>query len=81
MSNMSYCRFENTYGDLMDCFNALRDNDIQSEGERKKAKRMLEEICEFVLDQNLIEWEINECAIDEWMHEIKRANEDEDDEV
>ena len=23
--NMSYCRFENTYGDLLDCLEALRE--------------------------------------------------------
>jgi hypothetical protein len=25
MSNMSYCRFENTSGDLYDCYEALQD--------------------------------------------------------
>lgn len=25
MSNMSYCRFENTYGDLKDCVEALEE--------------------------------------------------------
>ncbi len=25
MGNMSYCRFENTYGDLRDCYDALQD--------------------------------------------------------
>jgi len=27
MSNMSYCRFQNTLGDLEDCLEALRDLD------------------------------------------------------
>jgi hypothetical protein len=26
MSNMSYCRFENTYHDLMDCLEALEES-------------------------------------------------------
>lgn len=25
MANMSYCRFENTYKDLIDCYDALRE--------------------------------------------------------
>ena len=25
MGNMSYCRFENTYADLQDCYDALED--------------------------------------------------------
>lgn len=29
MSNMSYCRFENTFNDFMDCLEALED--MQSE--------------------------------------------------
>lgn len=31
MSNMSYCRFENTYHDLIDCYNHLDDNTSSSE--------------------------------------------------
>ena len=28
MSNMSYCRFENTYGDLLDCYENWDDDDL-----------------------------------------------------
>ena len=28
MSNMSYCRFRNTLGDLHDCAEAMHDNDL-----------------------------------------------------
>lgn len=28
MSNMSYCRFENTYHDLMDCYDHMDDKDL-----------------------------------------------------
>ena len=28
MSNMSYCRFENTLNDMRDCLNALHDEEI-----------------------------------------------------
>ena len=45
--NMSYCRFENTYKDLLDCQNALEDfvqndeNCISSDSERMYAKRLI----------------------------------------
>ena len=45
MSNMSYCRFENTLPDLADCADALENigGDISqlSETEQKKAKRLI----------------------------------------
>ena len=28
MSNMNYCRFENTYHDLIDCYNNMNNNDL-----------------------------------------------------
>lgn len=35
MSNMSYCRFENTYNDLVDCYHALNSE----EGEDKNLSK------------------------------------------
>ena len=36
MGNMSYCRFENTYRDLMDCWENYEDSqDELSESEKK----------------------------------------------
>jgi len=29
MANMSYCKFENTYNDLMDCMDSLENNTIE----------------------------------------------------
>lgn len=42
MSNMSYCRWENTYNDLKDCFNSMQEEqgEILSESEMN-CKRML----------------------------------------
>ncbi len=37
MGNMSYCRFENTLGDLQDCYDNIDDPDL-SESE-KRARR------------------------------------------
>lgn len=51
MSNMSYCRFENTYGDLEDCVEALEENKLEdlSDRERKFAERM-KDLCKEYLE-------------------------------
>ena len=66
MANMSYCRFENTYSDLIDCANALEDIALDNESisriEWRYAKR-LRGLCErFVdafdeIDESKIEFE------------------------
>ena len=45
MSNMSYCRFENTLKDLNDCLNNF--NDIESTSEKKYVSEMLQTIKDF----------------------------------
>lgn len=54
MSNMSYCRFENTYNDLLECLDAL-DNEGGIEGVEEEANqyekpyvRKLIELCDEV---------------------------------
>ncbi|MDD1442766.1 hypothetical protein MEO93_20870 [Dolichospermum sp. ST_sed3] len=37
MANMSYCRFENTYSDLKDCFESLNENNFDELSDREKA--------------------------------------------
>jgi hypothetical protein len=49
MSNMSYCRFENTYRDLMDCYNAMSDTDDLSDSEKKYHDKMIK-LCKEVAD-------------------------------
>jgi hypothetical protein len=39
--NMSYCRFENTYRDLKDCYMAMESEDL-SESEFNARKQMIE---------------------------------------
>jgi len=46
MPNMSYCRFENTSMDLNDCLNALEKRNISSDSEKRKAKKLLVNICD-----------------------------------
>lgn len=49
MGNMSYCRFKNTYQDLMDCYNALMEKELDelSETERKYAIKLIK-TCEAI---------------------------------
>ena len=56
---MSYCRFENTYADLQDCYDALWEKSLDelSETERKYAKRLIE-MCRNIADD--FEDEIND---------------------
>lgn len=64
MANMSYCRFENTLHDLVDCVNALEavvyEGESISESEWKYAKRM-KEWCDRFIEaiENCDEEEIN----------------------
>lgn len=48
MSNMSYCRFQNTLPDLQDCLNNIWDDDLSEE--EAKAKERLVEICKKIVD-------------------------------
>lgn len=52
--NMSYCRFENTYGDLQDCYDALAEKDLDelSESEKKYAKKLIK-MCRDIADDFL----------------------------
>lgn len=47
MSNMSYCRFQNTLQDLKDCNEHLCDRNL-SDAEKKARKRLVE-ICEEIV--------------------------------
>jgi len=50
MSNMDYCRFQNTLGDLRDCLAALEDNDDLSE-EEARARKALVKVCAEIAEQ------------------------------
>jgi hypothetical protein len=48
MSNMSYCRFQNTLSDLDDCYEAM---DEQSPSDEElKARRSLIRLCALIAD-------------------------------
>jgi ppGpp synthetase/RelA/SpoT-type nucleotidyltranferase len=41
MANMSYCRFENTYHDLVDCFDNIW-SEAENERDERYRRRMIE---------------------------------------
>ena len=49
MANMSYCRFENTYNDLLDCERALMEQTNLSNSEINYAKKLLL-VCQEIID-------------------------------
>jgi len=48
MANMSYCRFENTLYDLMDCYNNI-NNELSSDHEVRARKAMIK-LCQEILE-------------------------------
>lgn len=53
MPNMSYCRFQNTEGDLRDCLEGLEDVDGDLDGlspEEKRAAKRLIKLCQRIAE-------------------------------
>ena len=48
MANMSYCRFQNTLGDLRDCDDDFEDGDLSEEEAR--ARKALVKLCQEIAD-------------------------------
>jgi hypothetical protein len=69
MPNMSYCRFENTYRNLVDCAQAM--NETLSESERKYKEKLVN-VCQEIIE----EYELNNLA--EW-NETEYGDNDEND--
>ena len=57
MANMSYCRFENTYRDLIDCYDHL--NDSLSESEMRFRDRLVE-LCHNIVDEFIPEEDVED---------------------
>ena len=64
MSNMSYCRFNNTNIDLEDCIEAIENQDIQSETEASIAKSMFRKFLDLCESEGIIN-EYSEDMIDD----------------
>jgi hypothetical protein len=75
MPNMSYCRFENTLGDMNDCLNALEERNVSSNSERRKASKMLNTICKFLAGEGIIE-DYDISVIDDIIEECMEEKED-----
>lgn len=72
MPNMSYCRFQNTFRDLQDCFDSIDDNLSEEEHE---ARKNLIELCQSI---------VRECfdeegePVGEWSEDYKEKEDDEE---
>lgn len=55
MANMAYCRWNNTYLDMLDCFEAFYNEEEMSESEIRSAKYMIHAMCDFLMDNGVIE--------------------------
>ncbi len=49
MANMSYCRWRNTYLDLIDCSHNMNDKDLSNE--ELMAKKNLLELCKEMIEE------------------------------
>ena len=48
MSNMSYCRFENTYFELVECFDHINDDDLDATEKRYRDKLVV--VCRGIIN-------------------------------
>ena len=77
MANMSYCRFENTYRDLLDCLSAMNDKLCGSEFGYRES---LVDVCKQIIE----EYELTKMSDDVWgddewgfdVVELERGDED-----
>lgn len=61
MANMSYCRFENTFKDLQDCYEAMKDKDFTDLSEsEQKYRNYLVKLCDDIVNEFEIEEETQE---------------------
>ena len=49
MPNMSYCRFQNTFIDLLDCYSNMNDNDLSIA--EWKARKNIINTCKLIMDE------------------------------
>ncbi len=71
MSNMSYCRFQNTYGDMVECLDALaQEHDLSSE-EYCAAVNLFQKFLCFCRDEDIIE-DYDRKRVEEYLGELRR---------
>ncbi|CUP97664.1 Uncharacterised protein [uncultured Flavonifractor sp.] len=70
MSNMSYCRFQNTCGDLAECLDALEQQKSLSGEEYHAAMRLFQSFLEFCQDAEIIE-DFDPDRLKEYLGELR----------
>ena len=72
MANMHYCRFQNTESDLLECLDALNDEEELSEDEYRACRRMLTKVVEFLFDHEIADGECEKMMenLDEYLSTI-----------
>lgn len=70
MSNMSYCRFRNTYGDVAECLDALEQQKGLSNDEYNAARNMFLAFLRFCKDMEIIE-DFNKERLGEYFGELR----------
>ena len=73
--NMSYCRFENTYNDLVDCFNNIFD-EAENMRDEKYRKQMIEFLKDRIEDIEDLKFALDNPGMfiddEEWEKEMGR---------
>ncbi len=81
---MSYCRFEGTQQELQACFSAVEEH-VNGEAEYAISdreiccfKKMIEEVAEFLYDNDLLDeyGEVNATALDDICESMAKGGED-----
>ena len=60
MSNMGYCRFQNTLSDLRDCYENMYDDVDKLSPEEKRARKKLIKVCSDIVDDAKFNGELEE---------------------
>lgn len=76
MSNMSYCRFENTLNDVDDCIDALNHREITSTRELSCAKALLSRVLKFCYNEGIID-RYDNVTLDEVVNNCKETDDEE----
>lgn len=76
MSNMSYCRFRNTSGDLADCLDSILQDHMMDSSEAGFGRSMFKEFLAFCRDYDIIS-SYDEEMIDAIFHGLTRKEDDE----
>lgn len=71
MSNMNYCRFNNTKLDVDDCIEALENDTQLSSAELEKAKDMFHNILTFCCNNGMID-DYNQDQVDEYLNQFAK---------